>query len=72
MTAQAGTIPATPRSRRARWSAEHHYYVGMAAALAAAVFLGFSRTFFLRPWYPDWARVHGAPETRGSPLPDGR
>jgi hypothetical protein len=25
--------------------------------------LGFSRTFFFRAWYPDSARVHGAPET---------
>jgi hypothetical protein len=63
MTTQAGTIPAAPRSRRARWSAEHRFYVGFATALAAAVFLGFSRTFFLRAWYPDWAQAHGAPET---------
>jgi hypothetical protein len=26
------------------------------------VCLGFSRTFFLRAWYPDWAQAHGAPE----------
>ena len=25
--------------------------------------LGFSRTFFLRHWYPAWAASHGAPET---------
>ena len=24
--------------------------------------LGFARTFFFRAWYPEWARVHGAPE----------
>jgi hypothetical protein len=63
MTTQAGTIPAAVRPRRARWSAERRFHVGFAAALAAAVFLGFSRTFFLRPWYPDWAEAHGAPET---------
>ena len=28
----------------------------------AAVLLGFSRTFFLRPWFAEWAAVHGAPE----------
>ena len=38
-------------------------YVGLAAALTVAVVLGFARTFFFRPWYPEWARVHGAPET---------
>jgi hypothetical protein len=62
MTTQAGTISAAT-ARRARWSAEHRYYVAFAAALAAAVLLGFARTFFLRPWYPEWARAHGAPET---------
>jgi hypothetical protein len=63
MTTQAGKIPAVPRSRRARWSAERRFHVGFATALAAAVFLGFSRTFFLRPWFPEWAQAHGAPET---------
>jgi hypothetical protein len=61
MTTRAGTISAAT-SRRARWSAEHRFYIGFAAALAAAVLLGFARTFFLRPWYPEWARAHGAPE----------
>ena len=44
-------------------STERRFYVGFAAAITAAVVLGFSPTFFLRPWYPDWARAHGAPET---------
>ena len=63
MITQAGTIPAAPRPRRARWSAERRFHLGFAAALAAAVLLGFSRTFFLRAWFPDWAQAHGAPET---------
>jgi hypothetical protein len=62
MTTQAGSIPARTASRRVRWSAERRFYVGFAAAITAAVVLGFSRTFFLRPWFPEWARAHGAPE----------
>jgi len=38
---------------RARGSAERRYYTGMALAMFAAVFLGFARSFFLRPWFPD-------------------
>jgi hypothetical protein len=63
MTSHAGNIPVATPSRRARWSAEHRFYVGFATALAAAVFLGISRRSFLRAWYPDWAQAHGAPET---------
>lgn len=53
---------AIARRPRIRWSAERRFYVGLAAAIAAAVLLGFARTFFLRPWFPEWARAHGAPE----------
>jgi hypothetical protein len=42
--------------------AERRFYLGCAAALAIAVFLGFARTFFLRAWYPEWAAAHAAPE----------
>jgi hypothetical protein len=63
MTTQAGVLSSVPRWRSARWSAERRFYFGMSLALAAAVFLGFARTFFLRNWYPDWAQAHGAPET---------
>ena len=62
MTAQAH-IPARAAFRRARWSSERLFYTGFAVAITAAVVLGFARTFFFRAWYPDWARVHGAPET---------
>jgi hypothetical protein len=37
---------------RVRWTAEDRFYVGMALAMFAAVYLGFARTFFLRPWFP--------------------
>jgi hypothetical protein len=53
----------TATGGRRRRSAERLFYLGLAAAIAAAVLLGFSRTFFLRQWFPEWARAHGAPET---------
>jgi uncharacterized membrane protein YozB (DUF420 family) len=37
--------------------AERLFYTCMAMAILAAVVLGFARTFFLRPWFPD----HPAP-----------
>jgi hypothetical protein len=43
-------------------SAEHRFYVGFSVVMAAALLLGFARTFFLRAWFPEWAHVHGAPE----------
>lgn len=61
MTAQAH-IPARAVPRPVRWSSERRFYTGFAVAIAAAVVLGFARTFFLRPWYPEWALAHGAPE----------
>ena len=33
---------------------EHRFYVGMAVAILVTVFVGFSRSFFLRPLFPDW------------------
>ena len=62
MTTHAGSIAAGAAARPARWSAERRFHIGFAVALFAAVLLGFARTFFFRAWYPDWARVHGAPE----------
>lgn len=35
-------------------SAEHRFFTGMALAILASVFIGFSRSFFLRPLFPDW------------------
>jgi hypothetical protein len=61
------TVAAAPRAVAASSSgirlAERRFYLGLTVALAAAVLLGFARTFFLRAWYPDWAAVHGAPES---------
>jgi hypothetical protein len=62
-----GAVPTTLRTGatrlRLRWSAERGVYLGLAVAITVAVVLGFARTFFFRPWYPEWARAHGAPET---------
>jgi hypothetical protein len=43
-------------------SNERRFFTGMTLAIGAAVFLGFARTFFLRPWFPEHAAVHAAPE----------
>jgi uncharacterized membrane protein YozB (DUF420 family) len=42
----------TLASPRLRWTAERTFYAGMALAILSAVFLGFSRSFFLRPLFP--------------------
>jgi hypothetical protein len=62
MIARQGTAVRDRPVRRARWSAERRFYMGFAIALSAAVLLGFARTFFLRPWFREWADLHGAPE----------
>ena len=36
-----------------RASRERLFYTGVAIAMFATVFLGFARSFFLRPWFPD-------------------
>ncbi|HYC47882.1 MAG TPA: hypothetical protein VED01_20615 [Burkholderiales bacterium] len=48
-------------------SAERRFFTGIALAMLATVLLGFSRSFFLRPLFPDWPSpaepifyVHGA------------
>lgn len=38
----------------ARTSAEHRFFTGMALALLVTVLVGFSRSFFLRPLFPQW------------------
>lgn len=52
---------------RARWSGEHRFYTGIMVAILATVFVGFARSFFLRPLFPTWPSppetifyVHGA------------
>jgi hypothetical protein len=50
-----------------RPSAERRFFSGMALAILVTVFVGFSRSFFLRPLFPEWPSpperifyVHGA------------
>jgi hypothetical protein len=35
-------------------SAEHRFYAGMTLAIFAVVYVGFARSFFLRPWFPEF------------------
>jgi hypothetical protein len=39
---------------RSRWTAERRFYTAMAVAMFVVAFVGFSRSFFLRPLFPDW------------------
>jgi hypothetical protein len=48
--------------RSLRSPAEHRFYVGFSVVMAAAVLLGFARTFFLRAWFPEWVHEHAPPE----------
>lgn len=47
---------------RRAWPAERAFYLGMTAAMAAALLLGFSRSFFLRPLFPEFAAAHAPAE----------
>ncbi len=44
----------TPMVSHDRRSAEHRFFTGMALAILATVIVGFSRSFFLRPLFPEW------------------
>ena len=58
---------ATLVAPRVRWSAERVFYLGLTVAMALSVYVGFARSFFLRPLFPTWPSpsepifyVHGA------------
>ena len=51
---------ATAMPAVARPSGENRFFVGMALAILAIVFVGFARSFFLQPLFPEWPRP---PET---------
>ena len=44
---------ATALPARSRWTAERRFFTGLAIAAFIVVYVGFARTFFLRPWFPD-------------------
>jgi hypothetical protein len=48
---------APPISARSPLVAERRFYTGMALLMLAAMFLGFSRTYFLNPWFPEVAHM---------------
>ena len=53
---------ATQMVGRSRWSTERRFYTFMTLAIFVAVYVGFARTFFLRPWFPEFAARMSPPE----------
>jgi len=45
---------ATPMVSPDRARAERHFFTGITLAMMATVIVGFSRSFFLRPLFPEW------------------
>jgi hypothetical protein len=45
---------ATAMRARPRWTAERKFYTAIAIAMALAAYIGFARSFFLHPFFPDW------------------
>ncbi len=39
---------------RVRWNAERRFYFGISLAILFVVYVGFARSFFLRPLFPDY------------------
>ena len=44
----------TAAAARSRWTAEHKFFTGMAVAILVVVYIGFARSFYLRPWFPTY------------------
>jgi hypothetical protein len=53
---------ATQMVGRSRWSAERRFYAFMTFSIFVAVYVGFARLFFLRPWFPEFAARMSPPE----------
>jgi len=62
MTVEVASLSGRSASRLLGGSGEHRFYMGFSAVMAAALLLGFARTFFLRVWFPQWVQLHAAPE----------
>jgi hypothetical protein len=43
-------------------AAERRFYLSLVLVIFGAVLLGFARTFFLRPWFPEWVEIHAPKE----------
>ena len=39
-------------------AAERRFYLAFVLVIFGAVLLGFGRSFFLRPWFPEWVELH--------------
>jgi uncharacterized membrane protein YozB (DUF420 family) len=39
---------------RARFAAERRFFLGITLAMFVVVYVGFARSFFLRPWFPEY------------------
>ncbi|MGB7738957.1 MAG: hypothetical protein WBM03_07565 [Steroidobacteraceae bacterium] len=57
----------TASGARSSWTAERRFFTGMAIAMLLVAYVGFARSFFLRPLFPEWPSpsepifyVHGA------------
>lgn len=48
--------------RRFQRSNERRFYMAFTVVIIVAVLLGFSRSFFLRWWFPEWAAAHSPHE----------
>ena len=44
-------------------TAERRFYLTFILVIFGAVLLGFGRTFFLRPWFPEWVELHAPKES---------
>ena len=49
---------ATPMAADSRLSGERRFFTGMAIVLLIVVCVGFARSFFLRPLFPEWHSPH--------------
>lgn len=62
-TTTLGAQSAVPKAHRQRF--DHRFYTGMAFAMAAGVFAGFTKTYYAKSYFhspaiPFWVHVHGA------------
>ena len=58
----ASGMSSVATTMRTAQRAERLFYLSMAVAIAASVFLGFARSVFLRAWFHDYAQAHAPAE----------
>jgi hypothetical protein len=62
MSARESGVPTLADRRIRPWTTERRFYLFFAVAILASVLLGFARTFYLRPWFLEWAMLHAPAE----------